>query len=455
MPLYEYDKDYPFAAFVTNLGKYNEGELVGEWVKFPTTADEIKAVFDRIGIGQKDDFGCPYEEWFITDYDCYVDGLYDKLGEYANLDELNYLASKLDNMDKYEYTQFCAAMEVGDHTGSLQDIINLTENLDCYDVYPNIEDHEDLGRYYIEELDMMQVPEHLKDYIDYEAYGRDIAIEEGGNFTEFGYVRDTGDRFYEEYDGNPENIPEEYRVKAYELDEEKLSEADRVDMATDIAYDLDDFFRQHDPQYAAQRPEPQEQKELIADLLLEGKIAVLREMLEQLAEVGDDILPGRISEFELETGYDPTQDNSLSEDRARFYERPEQPDDHLTGERVQTPRGSFSLTDLTKEQMQAAGYGVHHESDDRKYLIMGNGTRAFAVLREPEREKDNPLKNAEMSMEDDYGMIDGIINNGSREETKEKPSIRERLAEAKRECSERTPPEKAREGRNTPEHNDR
>lgn len=455
MPFYEYDKDYPFAAFVTNLGKYNEGELVGEWVKFPTTADEIKAVFDRIGIGQKDDFGCPYEEWFITDYDCYVDGLYDKLGEYANLDELNYLASKLDNMDKYEYNQFCAAMEVGDHTGSLQDIINLTENLDCYDVYPNIEDHEDLGRYYIEELDMMQVPEHLKDYIDYEAYGRDIAIEEGGNFTEFGYVRDTGDRFYEEYDGNPENIPEEYRVKAYELDEEKLSEADRVDMATDIAYDLDDFFRQHDPQYAAQRPEPQEQKELIADLLLEGKIAVLREMLEQLAEVGDDILPGRISEFELETGYDPKQDNSLSEDRARFYERPERPDDYLTGERVQTPRGSFSLTDMTKEQMQAAGYGVHHESDDRKYLIMGNGTRAFAVLREPEREKDNPLKNAEMSMEDDYGMIDGIINNGSREETKEKPSIRERLAEAKREYSERTPPEKAREGRSTPEHNDR
>lgn len=42
MPSYEYDKDYPFAAFITNLGKYNEGELVGEWVKFPTTADELK-----------------------------------------------------------------------------------------------------------------------------------------------------------------------------------------------------------------------------------------------------------------------------------------------------------------------------------------------------------------------------------------------------------------------------
>ena len=42
MPYYDHDKDYPFAAFITNLGKYNEGELVGEWVKFPTTAEELK-----------------------------------------------------------------------------------------------------------------------------------------------------------------------------------------------------------------------------------------------------------------------------------------------------------------------------------------------------------------------------------------------------------------------------
>ena len=39
-----------------------EGELVGEWVKFPTTAEELKEVFERIEIGQKDDFGQPYEE---------------------------------------------------------------------------------------------------------------------------------------------------------------------------------------------------------------------------------------------------------------------------------------------------------------------------------------------------------------------------------------------------------
>ena len=65
---YEYDHDCPFEAFITNLGKYNEGVLVGEWVKFPTTAEELQKVFERIGIGSKDDFGHPYEEWFITDY---------------------------------------------------------------------------------------------------------------------------------------------------------------------------------------------------------------------------------------------------------------------------------------------------------------------------------------------------------------------------------------------------
>lgn len=132
---YEYDHDCPFEAFITNLGKYNEGELVGEWVKFPTTSEELQKVFERIGIGSKDDFGNPYEEWFISDYDCYVDGLYEKLGEYENLDELNYLASKLDELDDHDYNHFQAAMQISDYTGSIKDVINLIDNLDKYEIY--------------------------------------------------------------------------------------------------------------------------------------------------------------------------------------------------------------------------------------------------------------------------------------------------------------------------------
>jgi Lon protease-like protein len=107
--------------------------------------------------------------------------------------------------------------------------------------------------------------------------------------------------------------------------------------------------------------------------------------------------------------------------------------------------------------MEAAGYGFHHQSEDGKYLIMGNGTQAFAISAEPVQEKDNPLRTAEMTLEDDYGMIDGVINNGRRGEEveKAKPSIRERLEDAKRECSERKPPEKGRPSREAPEHGER
>ena len=221
---YAYDHDCPFEAFITNLGKYNEGALVGEWVKFPTTAEELQKVFERIGIGSKDDFGHPYEEWFITDYDCYVDGLYEMLGEYENLDELNYLASKLEELDDHDYEHFQAAMQVSDYTGSVKDLINLINNLDKYEIYPGVDDYSDLGRYYIDEVGVMEIPEHLANYIDYEAYGRDVAIDEMGQFTNYGYVRDTQESFTEYYDGDRESIPDEYRVfGTAEKSEEKTS----------------------------------------------------------------------------------------------------------------------------------------------------------------------------------------------------------------------------------------
>ena len=214
MPYYDHDKDYPFAAFITNLGKYNEGELVGEWVKFPTTAEELKEVFKRIGIGQKDDFGQPYEEWFITDYDCYVDGLYSKLGEYENLDELNHLAHLLNELSPSERETLEAVMDSGQHCGSVQDLINLTQNLDCYDLHPGVDNEEMLGRLYVEDMESLEVPDNIKPYFDFEAYGRDISINENGHFAPGGYVTKVSDDFREVYHG-PQDIPAEHRVFAY------------------------------------------------------------------------------------------------------------------------------------------------------------------------------------------------------------------------------------------------
>ncbi len=86
------------------------------------------------------------------------------------------------------------------------------------------------------------------------------------------------------------------------------------------------------------------------------------------------------------------------------------PDTRMTGEQIRTPRGSFSVTDMTAEQMKEAGYGFHHTSEDGKYLIMGNGTQAFAVAAE-QPEKANPLKHVEDAIEQNDNNFDGIINN--------------------------------------------
>lgn len=551
MPHYDYDKEYPFAAFITNLGKYNEGALVGEWVKFPTTAEELKKVFERIGIGAKDDFGQTYEEWFITDYDCYVDGLYDLLGEYANLDELNYLASKLDDMSQDEYERFQAAMEIGDHTDSIQELINLTENLDCYDIYPDIHDHDDLGRYYIEELDAMQVPEHLRNYIDYEAYGRDIALEESGQFTDRGYVRDTGDSFHEYYDGERGSIPEEYRVMIFQDDipEEEISE-----WAMDLAYDMDEFFRQHDPQYAAEHPEEHAAKEEIYENLMAGHISALDEKLAALGQTQEDYLPSEIEKFKDATGYEefldvdpqaireaienPDQshvDEMLSfaeqanrEYEAELYGQPAAPEKLtvLVVEPMKEPyvkeidpglhalqaevggdiAASYPFDDpvglVLNDEGKLIGLDLNRSLRDEHgeiydivagtFLVVGLGPESFASLtpdmiqkyteqfKRPELfasingqivsvpvEPENPLRTAEMTLEDDYGMIDGIINNGRRGEELEKaqaearrttpekkPSIRERLEDAKRKCAERKSPDKPAPQKKPPELGD-
>ena len=155
-----HSRDCAFEAFITNLGKYNKGYLVGEWVKFPITNEEMQEVFKRIGINRR------YEEWFITDYECPDAHIYDLLGEYESLSELNYLAGKIMELDKSE------------------------DFMDCVDYLSGVTSDYGLGYYW---------------------------IEESGVFTDSGYVRSNGGRFVDIYDGNIKNIPKEYRIQSPNL----------------------------------------------------------------------------------------------------------------------------------------------------------------------------------------------------------------------------------------------
>jgi antirestriction protein len=198
-------------AYITNLGKYNEGELCGEYLKLPAEKTDVQALLARIGID-----GILYEEIIITDYKTDVDGLVKYLDEYESIDELNHLAALLDDMDKSELEKFVAATEYGEYTSSAKDLINLTQNLDNYEFYPDIENEEQLGRYYIDELSALEIPEHLENYFDYEAYGRDMHLNGGGVFSENcgGYVEHNHSNFIEHYGGR-DDLPDEHRIFAY------------------------------------------------------------------------------------------------------------------------------------------------------------------------------------------------------------------------------------------------
>lgn len=152
--------------YLTNLGKYNEGFLVGEWVELPATDEELEAVKTRIGINAE------YEEMFISDYETDVDGV--EVGEYENLEELNELAESLENLDDDEMIAMQAMLLDG---YSFKEALEKVQDGD-YRVYSGCDSMTDVAYEVVEECGYLDnVPENVSRYFDYEAFGRDLGIE--------------------------------------------------------------------------------------------------------------------------------------------------------------------------------------------------------------------------------------------------------------------------------------
>lgn len=175
-------------VFITNLGKYNEGELVGKWVELPVYDDELAEILDEIQICHDDvkyynSVGSPYEEIFITDYEC--DDIPDlKIDEYASIDELNELEEDLESLSEDEIDAINIIVnEAGDTVEEAMDIVN--EN--NYRIYFDCYDMTDVAYVFVDECGYLDdAPEMLARYFDYEAFGRDL--ETGGHF----YFGDNG-----------------------------------------------------------------------------------------------------------------------------------------------------------------------------------------------------------------------------------------------------------------------
>ena len=206
-------------VYLINTARHTEETPVAEWVSLPTDAETMKAVFERLGVD-----GSDTEQYQVSAFHSSLDGWSEALKPGESLDDLNYLAALLTQRSDEERDKFAAAAQYGDHAASAADLINLTHNLDCYWLYPTVQNEEDYGYYLIDELDELELPEEAKKYFMYEEYGRDAAINDGGRFTEQGYVYNNKNTFSEWYNGR--DIPKEYRIMSYpqptHLDPEKV-----------------------------------------------------------------------------------------------------------------------------------------------------------------------------------------------------------------------------------------
>lgn len=192
-------------AHIANLGKYGAGTLTDAVLTFPTTTEQVQAALRSIGVD-----GLRYEETIITEYAARVPGLAAVLGEYAHLDELNYLATRLNALTPEEREVFTAAVRHGEYAGSMQDLINLTYNLDCYELYPEVKTYEDYGRLLVDTGRDFTLSENTRYYFDFAQYGEETAINEGGELTPQGYIFNNRSPSREVYDGK--NIPWQHRV---------------------------------------------------------------------------------------------------------------------------------------------------------------------------------------------------------------------------------------------------
>lgn len=161
-------------GFITNLGKYNEGELIGEWITFPIDEEELEEVLERIGINEE------YEEYFFTDYENNLLGL----GEYESIEHINEIAEELEDIDEDDEIIDAILEEFNEY-----EAIEILKDRD-FIIYYDCNDMEDVAIEYAEQTGLLHgIPENIARYFDFEALGRDMDIE--GHFIEFsnGYIQ--------------------------------------------------------------------------------------------------------------------------------------------------------------------------------------------------------------------------------------------------------------------------
>lgn len=235
-----------FSILIDSRSRFETGQPGGVWLSMPTTMEQFHKAMNRIGITAENS-----QDFFINGFANTEQQPFDvplSVIQSAGIDELNYFGKLLEMQGDADRGKFAAAVTLGEYAGSVKDLINLAQNLDCYWIYPSIQDEEAYGHYLIDELDELELPEAAKNYFMYEEYGRDAVKNDGGIFTAQGYIYNNKNTFSEWYSGHENDIPKEYRVMSFPKPE-------RPDPAK-VEMDAAAPPQQSVPPDAAQEPRP-------------------------------------------------------------------------------------------------------------------------------------------------------------------------------------------------------
>ncbi len=202
-----------FSVLIDSRSRFETGQPGGEWLSMPTTTEQLHAAMKSVGITTDNP-----QDFFINGFsntEAYPFDVPLSVVQGSTIDELNYLGKLLEMQGDDDRDKFTAAVTLGEHAGSVKDLINLAQNLDCYWIYPTVRTEADYGYYLIDELDELELPEEAKKYFKYEEYGRDAVKKDRGQFTEQGYIYNNGNTFSQWYNGRESDIPKEYKVMSF------------------------------------------------------------------------------------------------------------------------------------------------------------------------------------------------------------------------------------------------
>ena len=222
-----------FSVLIQNRTEFEKGNPATVFLSLPATKEELHEAMKALNITADNP-----QDFFLNGYSTadnrHIEIPFDWIRD-GDLDRINYLAARLEEMTPEQLERLDAVMHSDFKPENLDRLIDHTYNTDFYSYVPGIFSYKELGDYFLNDSGKVQMPEEWKAGIDKEDFGFNAALHEDGKLTDYGYIARSGTDWKEVYAG--QETPEKYRIMGYPEAERPAPEQDEKEAApvVDIA----------------------------------------------------------------------------------------------------------------------------------------------------------------------------------------------------------------------------